>query len=563
MENRTIHLYTAALLIVGCAGGNADPSASAGGVGDTGPQEGTASSGDGASGDDAETSGADGTGTGGWTAECQSQGTCGLGEACNGNEDCELGQCAGGICCDAACDGACESCSAQGLCGPTPAGQDPACTPECPGGGQCGGEPAWALGFGAPSEGESFDSAYDLAVDGEGNVYVVGSFQGSVDFGGGVLTSAGSDDIFLASYAPNGAHRWSHRYGSPNGDTAFAVDLTPGGDVVVGGHVRGDPGFKGNWPEVGLRAFVARFDAAGLLLASTSIDSDTQSRLLDLEVGLGGQVYATGGFQGELDLDVVHASVGDEDMYLVELDGALTPQWSWTHGGINGDLGRGVAVSDAGEIAVTGFFGDESVQDGSEIDVYAAKFSGPGTSPLWQQVYATGVAGKDKGHAVAFLPGGDVAVTGFYGTEIDFGLGVLSSTGDSEMFLARLSGADGSGVWAHSYGAAQPDASHALVVDLMGDIVIAGRFHDQVSFGGDPISSLDGQDVFVAKFADNGAHLWSRGYGGSGKENIWAAETDAAGNIYAAGHFTDAFDVGNPPLMSAEHADIFLMKLAP
>ena len=32
-----------------------------------------------------------------------------------------------------------------------------------------------------------------------GNVLVTGYFKGTVDFGGGVLTSAGSHDIFLAT----------------------------------------------------------------------------------------------------------------------------------------------------------------------------------------------------------------------------------------------------------------------------------------------------------------------------------------------------------------------------
>ena len=43
----------------------------------------------------------------------------------------------------------------------------------------------------------SWDNGMAVATDGTGNVLVTGSFGGTVDFGGGPLTSAGADDIFL------------------------------------------------------------------------------------------------------------------------------------------------------------------------------------------------------------------------------------------------------------------------------------------------------------------------------------------------------------------------------
>jgi hypothetical protein len=46
-------------------------------------------------------------------------------------------------------------------------------------------------------------------VDGGGNVVVTGYFQGTVNFGGGSLTSAGGTDIFLFKYSAAGAHVWS------------------------------------------------------------------------------------------------------------------------------------------------------------------------------------------------------------------------------------------------------------------------------------------------------------------------------------------------------------------
>ena len=53
------------------------------------------------------------------------------------------------------------------------------------------------------------DQGLAIAVDGEGDVLVTGFFEGTVDSGGGPLTSAGGSDIFFAKYDAAGEHLWS------------------------------------------------------------------------------------------------------------------------------------------------------------------------------------------------------------------------------------------------------------------------------------------------------------------------------------------------------------------
>jgi hypothetical protein len=74
-----------------------------------------------------------------------------------------------------------------------------------------------------------------VAVDNSGNVYVSGRFNSSISFGGGTLSSQGSDDIFLASFSLVGDHRWSRAHGHKSADQGHAVAVDPGGNVYCTG----------------------------------------------------------------------------------------------------------------------------------------------------------------------------------------------------------------------------------------------------------------------------------------------------------------------------------------
>ena len=64
-----------------------------------------------------------------------------LGDSCTEASACQSGHCVDDVCCESACDGTCESCSAAGACVPHEAGEDPdgdcgACE-TCDGSGSC------------------------------------------------------------------------------------------------------------------------------------------------------------------------------------------------------------------------------------------------------------------------------------------------------------------------------------------------------------------------------------------------------------------------------------------
>jgi hypothetical protein len=94
----------------------------------------------------------------------------------------------------------------------------------------------WSRRFG----GLGWDRPTGIAADASGNVVITGSFGGSVNFGGGTLMAASSEDIVVASYGPTGAHRWSRSFGHAVYETkSTGVALTANGTVYVGGYFEG------------------------------------------------------------------------------------------------------------------------------------------------------------------------------------------------------------------------------------------------------------------------------------------------------------------------------------
>ncbi len=90
--------------------------------------------------------------------------------------------------------------------------------------------------------GTGLDEGHGIAVDAVGDVFVVGMFENTVNFGGSPLTSAGSEDIFIAKYSGiDGSHLWSRRMGGASIDDAAAVAVD-GADVVVTGYFAGAGG---------------------------------------------------------------------------------------------------------------------------------------------------------------------------------------------------------------------------------------------------------------------------------------------------------------------------------
>jgi hypothetical protein len=161
------------------------------------------------------------------------------------------------------------------------------------------------------------------------------------------------------------------------------------------------------------------------------------------------------------------------------------------------------------------------------------------------------------------MPNGHILLSGFSEEGIDLGGGPLTSTGLFDVFLAELDG-NGNHQWSESFpSAGWGAASYGVGTDAAGNIYLSGIFTDTVDFGGGPLTSAGNYDQFLVKLDANGNHVWSKRFGDAGQTTPMALATlavDAAGNIYLLSNLQDSADFGSGPVTSVGATDIVVAR---
>jgi hypothetical protein len=289
------------------------------------------------------------------------------------------------------------------------------------------------------------DEGVSVAADVAGNVYIVGEHEGDIDFGGGVVTGDGLNDIFLVKLTPAGAHAWSKSFGDAANQQPREVELDSAGNVLIAGDIQGITDFGG----------------------------------------------------GPL------TTIGGNDVVVAKFSAAGAHVWSNRFGLGGTQIGHGLAVDKDNNVLLAGYFngmidlgsGPITAVSGGN-DAFVAKLD-PMGAPIWSKVW--GAQDDQLTYAVAADAAGNVLLTGRYNGAVDFGGGPIANAGLNDVFVLKLDPA-GAHAWSKGFGDAADQYGFSIVADAAGGAVIAGYFQGSIDFGGGPHTSAGGKDVFVARF---------------------------------------------------------------
>ncbi|UCH84853.1 MAG: T9SS type A sorting domain-containing protein [Candidatus Latescibacterota bacterium] len=362
----------------------------------------------------------------------------------------------------------------------------------------------WSGGYGD----SGLDYGEAIAVDPVGDIVIAGYFYNTIDFGGGLRTSAGGADIFVAKFDPWGQHLWSHRFGGTNNQHSYAVTTDPDGNVIVAGYFEDTVNF-----------------GSGLM-----------------------------------------TSAGSTDICVAKLDPNGNPLWSTRYGDSSPQYAFAVATDGSGNIYIAGdFLGTVDFGGGpwtatSNYDIYVAKLAGSNGAHVWSIAFPGN--DHDSAESITVDHAGNVLLTGFFAGTVNFGGGVLSSAGSSDIYLAKL-GDGGAHVWSKRFGDASHQYGEGVAVDEGGSPVLIAEFDGTTNFGGGNLTSGGQWDIAVAKFDVDGNHVWSNRYGGADEQRPRGVGVGPEGHITLTGHFESTVDFGGGSLTSAGNNDVFIARLDP
>src|SRR5688572_21766921 len=134
---------------------------------------------------------------------------------------------------------------------------------------------------------------------------------------------------------------------------------------------------------------------------------------------------------------------------------------------------------------------------------------------------------SEQGRAIAADANGNIYVAGYFSETTSFGTTNLVSSGTEDVFVAKYT-PSGALLWARRAGGNEYDEGRGIAVDASGNVYVTGLFQNTASFPGTNLSSSGASDVFVAKYNTQGTLLWARKAGGNGYDEAYALAIDGA-----------------------------------
>ncbi len=451
---------------------------------------------------------------------------------------------------------------------------------------------AQTLGWVRNTGGTNNEYGSAVAVDNNGNVYIAGAFEGTVDFdpGSGTynLSAAGNDDIFIQKLDAAGNFLWAKSIGSVGWEDAFGMTIDNAGNVYVTGYFDGSVDFDpGNgyyylYAQGGGDIFVLKLNSSGNFVWAERMGGNHFNAGYAITADNNNNIYVTGLFYETAyfssdSLIPGLTSAGDRDVFVAKLNSNGHLIWAKGFGGSNKDYANSIAVDNAGNVYTTGVFngtadfdpgtGAYNLTSKGHDDVFVSKLNSSGNL-VWAK--ALGGSLYDMGYSIAVDNAGSVYTTGFFTDTADFDPGSgtynLTSTGSYEVFVSKLN-SSGNFAWARKTGGPNSDKGYSVAVDDAGHIYTTGYFNGTASFGqsSTTLTSAGGKDIFIQEFDTTGNIVWAKNFGGSSDDVSWYISTDNAGNIYNLGVFQGLvnFDPGNGTsnLISSGGYDIFIQKI--
>jgi len=421
----------------------------------------------------------------------------------------------------------------------------------------------------------SLNFGYSIAVTSSGISYITGSFLGISTFGSTTLTSTAYYDIFVAKLDSNGNWLWAKQAGGNDIDISYGIAIDSDGNSYITGNYFSSSITFGNTTLYNNRysdIFVAKMNSSGNWLWAKQIGGDNFDSGYGIIVDSNKNIFVTGNFSSSSitfgNITLNNTQSGESDIFVAMLNSSGIWSWATQAGGTKTDVSNSIAIDSSGNSYITGIFYSGSITFGSITlnnsgngDIFVAKLNSSGS---WLWAKQTGGTGYDEANGISIDPSGNSYLTGSYENSIYFDSSLLTSSGDKDIFIAKLD-SSGNWLWEKKAGGALEDTGMDIAIDTNGYCFITGYFlSTNINFGNTILNNSNNQnpDLYISMLDSSGNWQWTKQAQGSSNVTARCIVTDNNGNSYISGNFiTKSLTLGSTTLTNSGQSDIFVAKM--
>ncbi|MBT3210363.1 MAG: hypothetical protein HN704_11960 [Bacteroidetes bacterium] len=293
--------------------------------------------------------------------------------------------------------------------------------------------------------GSGNDISNSIAIDQSNNAYICGNFQNIANFGFSNITSNGSEDIFIAKYNSLGNLQWVIDEGGAFNDAANEITIDISNNIIVTGYFEDSISIGStNFTSFGNKdIFIAKYHNSNTFLWAKQAGGIATDEGISISSDQSGNTYVFGHFNGTANFSGFSInSSGINDFFIAKYS---------TNGGIewlkqsnsSGEISSGSIFTDnngnsyiSGSYINSFSFGNHAISGATDMDVFVSKINTAGTV-LWIEE-GTG-QGSDIGNAICTDNSTNIFVCGEFENTLDFDTISLSSSGDKDIFISKIS----------------------------------------------------------------------------------------------------------------------------
>lgn len=341
------------------------------------------------------------------------------------------------------------------------------------------------------------DLPNDIAVDGNGNVFVTGQSDGEISPAivnnmVTIIYNASGSQLAAAVYAGAGAQ-----------DDAGAGVIATATGCVVAGYTEDSNTMR--------NALAVSFNTSGTTLWEHIFNGvgDNNENIRSLAVDQSNRVYVAG---------YIVEKNADRNLGLVQFDAAGNVICKETFDGTatgSKDDAQAIAVDNTGNILAAGSMHNK----GQSYDIAYCKINSAICDSIWRKIYNAPANGSDRALDMVTDGAGNTYLTG----RVDSDPSLQSKP---NCFTAKID-PSGNIVWSQIYHLPGSIDDRGLFIRIAasGNIYVLGRTNNGSNF-----------DLFVLKYSNAGSQQWVQLYdGGNGNDYPTDLKIDAAENIYVCG----------------------------